>query len=72
MHSEYLNIEIHDCLWFNPSTIAYSNDDNSATVLKSTFQGTPPQPAWCRVACHNSDLSCKTSGRYTLLFPDLY
>ena len=31
------------------------------------FRNHPTTAAWCRVACHNSDFSCKTSGCYTLL-----
>ena len=54
--------------------IAYSNQNNSATVSKLTFQaastGKPMNCrswlSWCWVACHSFDLSPKTSDNYAL------
>ena len=55
--------------------IAYSNQNNSATMSKLTFQaastGKPMNCQswlpWCWVACHSFDLSPKTSDNYALL-----
>ena len=63
--------KIHQKVSFS-ATIAYSNQNNSATVSKLTFQAASTRKPmncrswlpWCWVACHSFDLSPKTSDNY--------